>query len=327
MPSLKPGKLACAVLLAPAAISWADTVVPGATTPWGHPFGTSESFVRGLAYDGHFYYVADAADHYIDKRPRDNTGRIYIYDRHGTLIKRVPEKPPVRGVFFPHGVATDGVHLWTTDYFGGRIYEYHIATGKLLRTFPSPIVQPIRLDYQASSKTLWLTGYGDPKVYQVNLNGRVRSSFAAGGLPGPNLNPALDGRGDLWVSGIGLDGSNQLKRFSSEGAPLQSYADPGWTSMATNINDRSGGYVQDLPTVFNAAKNRWEARLQHFTVNTVGGRVHHGLTGLDVSCKNLTTAQTATAHFGEPSLWNCDDGGLIVRTGDQVRVEVTGMAR
>ena len=233
----------------------------------------------------------------------------------------------MRGVFFPHGVATDGVNLWTTDYFGGRIYEYNIATGKLLRTLASPIVQPIRLDYQASSRTLWLTGYGDPKVYQLNLNGTLRSSFATSGLPGPNLNPALDGRGDLWVSGIGLDGSNQIKRFSSEGAPLQSYTDPGWTSMATNINDRSSGYVQDLPAVFNAGKRRWEVRFQHFTVNTVGGRVNHGLTGLNVGCENVTTAQTAAAHFGEPWLWNCDDGGLIVQPGDQVRVEVTGTAR
>jgi hypothetical protein len=33
------------------------------------------------------------------------------------------------------------------------------------------------------------------------------------------------------------------------------------------------------------------------------------------------------AYDGEPSLWNCDDGGLIVHSGDQVRVAVTGMAR
>ncbi len=55
------GKIACAVLLAPTAIPWADTVVPGAATPWGHPFGTGYSLIRGLAYDGRFYYAMTAA--------------------------------------------------------------------------------------------------------------------------------------------------------------------------------------------------------------------------------------------------------------------------
>ncbi|MGM9489337.1 hypothetical protein [Ideonella sp. YS5] len=309
--------------------SWAaqaDTVTPGEVTSWGHPFCEDSSFVRGLAYDGNRYYVADAADHCIDGRPRDDTGRIYIYDRDGNLVKRIPEKPPVRGTFFPHGVATDGIRLWTGDYFGNTLYEYDIATGKLLRSFKSPVAFPIRLDYQASTRTLWLTGYGRPTVFQVRLDGSVRKRISISGY-GPNASPAVDGRGDLWVAGIGLDNSARLARYASDSTELQAYASPTpWTALATNINNRAAGYLIDLPLVYNDATGHWDARFQHFSVTTVGGQTDR-LNGFAVQCDNLRTGQSTAAHFGGPEHWNCEDGGLAVQPGDQVRVQITGTVR
>ena len=315
-------------MLSTAAISlgtpaWADTVTPGEVTSWGHPFCEDYSFVRGLAYDGQRYYVADTADHCIDGRPRDNTGRIYIYDRQGTLIKRIPEEPPVRESFFPQGVATDGTRLWTSDYWGQQIYEYDIATGQLLRQFGSPVASPVSLDFQASTQTLWLTGYGDPQVYQVRLDGSVRSKFPTSGL-GPLINPAVDGRGDLWLAGV-RGNTPKFRRVSSTGTVLQNYTEPGWTSIATNIHDRAAGYVKDLKQIYNPATDRWEVHFQPFTVKTLGGRSDR-LGDQAVQCDNLRTGQSTAAHFGGPEHWNCEDGGLAVRRGDPVRVTISGTA-
>lgn len=313
-----------AVLACSAAPAWADRVTAGAVTAWGHPFCEDNSFVRGLAYDGHRYFVADAADHCIDGRQRDETGRIYIYDEQGRLIKRIPETPPVKGTFFPHGVATDGVRLWTSDYLGSTLYEYEIASGQLLRSFPSPVRSPIRLDYQASTQTLWLTAYGIPRVYQVNLDGSVRRRITVEGY-GPNLSPALDGRGDVWVAGIQLDQpSPPLRRYASDASLLQAYdSPPVRTSLATDINDRSAGYLVDLKQVYVPASKRWEVRFQHFTVKTVGGQTSR-LSGLAVQCGNLSTGQSVAAHFGGPTHWNCEDGGLAVQPGDPVQVQISG---
>ena len=74
----------------------ADKIISGKTTSWGHPT-TETSYIRGLAYDGHYYYVADCNDSLINNRPNDNTGRIYIYDNDGKLYKKIPEIPPVTG--------------------------------------------------------------------------------------------------------------------------------------------------------------------------------------------------------------------------------------
>ncbi|MEK8034781.1 hypothetical protein AACH06_28520 [Ideonella sp. DXS29W] len=314
------------VVLACSVPAWADRVKPVETTDWGHPFGDHNTTIRGLAFDGQRYYVADALDHFIDKRPRDNTGRIYIYDLEGHLIKRIPEVPPVKHTFFPHGVATDGKHLWTTDYFGNHIYEYDIDSGALLRTMASPVSSPVRIDYQKSTRTLWMAGYGNPAVTQVDLDGQVVSSITTSGF-GPNLLPAVDGRGDLWVSGpIGLDNPAPFKRYADGGAVLQTYEPVAWSSLATDIHNRSGGFVVDLKPVFNASLNRWESRFRRYDVDTVGGRTP-GLSGASVRCENQRTAQAVTAHAGAPAQWNCEDGGLAVQAGDPIRIELTGTVR
>jgi len=53
--------------------------------------------LRGLAYDGHYYYIADCNDHEIDGRPDDLTGRIYVYDDKGGFVKRFPKSHPSAG--------------------------------------------------------------------------------------------------------------------------------------------------------------------------------------------------------------------------------------
>jgi hypothetical protein len=317
-----PSLLVCVMLFALAGPARADRLLPGETTTWGHPVDGGYSFVRGLAYDGRFYYVADCNDYFIDKRPNDFTGRIYIYDRRGQLIKRIPETPPVRGTGFGHGVATDGVRLWTTGHGDPHIYEYNVSSGQLLRRIDSPVELPIRLDFQAASQTLWLTAYNDPRVYQINLRGQVISTVTASGF-GDGV-PALDGRGDLWLARAAGAGEGTIVRYAGDSTALQQpYAAQAYWSMATDINDRTAGFVVDTAAAYNEERQRWEVRLQHYAVQTLGGRTR-GVTSLAVDCRNVTTNQQATAHFGAPSLWNCEDGGLTVRSGDQVEIFVNG---
>ncbi|HEX5687580.1 MAG TPA: hypothetical protein VFY73_26500 [Ideonella sp.] len=325
MHSIPWSRVAGAALLTCSWAAQADTVTPGEVTSWGHQVSAEGSSVRGLAYDGQHYYVADCNDYVIDGRPRDNTGRIYIYDQQGKLVKRIPEEPPVRGTFFPTGVATDGVRLWTSGYFRQEIYEYDVASGALNRKFASPVRNVVRLDFQASTQTLWLTGYGDPTVYQVKLDGRVRSRIPISGY-GPNVAPAVDGRGDLWVAGNAIDGSNRLVRYDSRGAELQHYPGPTpFTGLATNINSRGAGYVIDLQQAYDPGTGRWLVHLQQFSVQTVGGRTSD-LGAVTVQCDNQRSGQSVAAHFGSATHWNCLDGGLAVQSGDPVRVQITGTA-
>jgi hypothetical protein len=307
----------------------ADSIKFGPITTWGHRTAPgTEDTLRGLAFDGHYYYVDDCNDYLIDGRPRDNTGRIYIYDRNGRLYKRIPETPPAagRGSFFPHGVATDGVKLWTTGYFDKHIYEYDIATGALLRTLESPVTQPIALDYQANTKTLWLTAYGDPRVYKVNLSGTIISSFTTS-MPGPWITPSLDGRGGLWLSSSSVSGGPKaLKRYTTGGTFIKDYSafEPGYTSMAA---DGTGldTVVKDLAPKLNSVTGRWEARFQQFWLKALRGGTKSA-SSISVTCKNRTTNQTVLARIGtDTSSWNCEDGGLLVAPGDPVHIEIDGI--
>jgi hypothetical protein len=235
------------------------------TTSWGFPYAAC---IRGLAYDGHYYYIASCSDASIDGRPEDLTGRIYVYDDNG-FVKRFPENPPIRNSYFTHGVATDGIKLWTTDYWSGHIYEYEIASGNLLRTFNSPVANPVRLDFDSSTQTLWLTGYGNPKIYQVDLNGHIVSSFATTGYTANNKAVALDGKGGLWVSGISAEGGGSLlRRYTFSGQLVEEF--PGFTTgfwaMATNINNRTAGFIQDAAPALNSVTGRMEQKIEHFVV-------------------------------------------------------------
>ena len=224
-------------------------------------------------------------------------------------------------------MATDGVKLWATDYWGSHIYEYNIATGEQKRKFKSPVKNPVRLDYQASTKTLWLTAYGDPKIYKIGLNGKILSSFTTSGF-GVHINPALDGRGGLWLSTPeAIPSGPVLKRSTLDGTILKTYTgfEPGYWGVATNIFNR-GSAIKDLKPVFNPVTNHWESKFQHFRLQTVGGW-NTGLSSQTVTCENLTTLQSTTAHAGRAEAWNCEDGGLTVNPGDQIRIEVTGAGK
>lgn len=320
--------LALLALLAllPAVTAQADTLNPQPPTTWGHPYDADYSFVRGLAFDGQRIFVADCNDFAIDGRPRDDTGRVYIYAMDGTLIKRIPERPPVRGSYFPHGVATDGIRLWASGYFNSTIYEYDIDSGALLRQFPSPVASPIRMDYQASTGLLWVTGYGNPRVVAADLNGREVGGFMTSGY-GPNLNAAVDGRGGFWVSdSIAFSTRRGNRRYGTDGTLLQTYDTPGWVSIATDIHHRAAGYLRDLKPVQDPATGRWLVRFQRVTVNTVGGTAT-GLGETSVTCTNETSGQTVTARTASALGFNCEDAGLLRQPGDRVRVELTGTVR
>lgn len=227
------------------------------TTAWGFP---EEFCLRGLAYDGHYYYIAGCGGAGFF------TGRIYIYDENG-FVKQLPEDPPVDGVGFAHGVATDGVRLWTTDYFGGHIYEYEIASGHLSRSIDSPVSTPVRLEFDSSTQTLWVNGAEDPNVYQVDLNGRIVSSFSAGGYARSKSTP-LDGMGGLWVDNAEGGSPSLLRRYTFAGELVEEI--PAFTTghwaMATNIHDRSAGFIVDAEAAYNPATGRNEHKIQHYAV-------------------------------------------------------------
>ena len=229
----------------------ADQLVPRLerTTTWS---AEDSGYIRGLAYDGKYYYVAVTGP----------AGHIDIYDENG-FVKRLNEA----SIYYPSGVATDGTKLWTADYLGGYIYEYLIETGELLRTFTSPISQPVRLDFDATTQTLWMTGYANLNVYQVDLNGVIVSSFPTSGL-GVNINVALDGKGGLLVATSEANGENinLLRRYSLTGALLEDCPNfyTAYWAMATNINDRGYGFIQDTEPIFNSITGKYEVHFKHY---------------------------------------------------------------
>jgi hypothetical protein len=320
---MKPDRLLLALaifcgLTAPAAR--ADRLMPSEPTPWGHPTDQG-STVRGIAYDGRYTFVSDCDDYTVDHRSNDQTGRVYIYDRDGTLVKRIPEKPPVRGTFFGTGVATDGARLWTSGYFDPHIYEYDISTGKLLRRIDAPPGMVVRLDYDAEHRALIVTHYGNGRIDALTPTGKLRGTLKTR-LDVVSLNAAPDGRGDLWVA----DWHGQVMRLDRHGDILQSYAATSYTGLATNIHDRSDGFMVDLQPTFDQASQQWQVHFQHFGARSVGG----SSTGLDdpaVTCLNTTTGQSVQAHFAVGPYWNCEDAGLVVKPGDAVDIHTTGAAR
>jgi len=240
-------------------------------TPWSHSQDVADPHVnnnpiRGLAYDGHYYYIADIAEPGYNR-----AGTIYIYDENG-FVRKIPDTPPVQGVHFPHGVATDGVSVWTTDYWGRKVYQYDIETGQLVDQFSAPISSPVRLDYDQSTNTLWMTGYNNPNVYQVDMNGSVVSSFATTGL-GVNIIIALDGAGGIWVASDEANAESGthppihlLKKYSLTGSLLEEYNFfTGWWAMATNINDRSDGFYQDTKPVIAPGSSTLLSRIEHYS--------------------------------------------------------------
>lgn len=321
---------AAAALLALALpLATADTIVEGSVTSWGHPQPES-NYVRGVMFDGRYWYVDDADDSSIDGRRTDQTGRIYIYDDTGQLIKRILENPPVRHTFFPTGIATDGAHLWTTDYWGGRIYEYDISTGALVRTMKGPQPNPaehglLSVDYKPGDRTLWVTAYNDPKIYQISADtGALLSTIVTIGFGGNNKRAVLDGRGDLWVGGAAIEGNDKLWRYDKQGNLLQKLVGTGQFAIGVNINNRASGYVRDLART--CARGTCVVPFQRMRVLTTGGETRN-LSELQVTCRNLTTGASAPAHFGSLAQWNCEDAGFVASPGDLIHIDVEGVSR
>ena len=252
--ALRLAMLVLAVIASVSAASAQGPILVGSTS-WSHEEPQSN---RGLAYDGTYYYIGQ-----IVKNPR-----IDIYSDTG-FIKSIPVPAGVDWLF-PHGVAVDGHQqkIWATDYFGRTIFEFDFATGSLIRKIPSPIpANPLRLAYDPVSQTLWMTGYGNPRVYNVSLQGTILSSFTTSGY-GVGKAIAVDGSGSLLV-GDGENGGDGgvtlLRRYSPTGAVLEEFPDFGsqW-DIATNVNDRDAGFFRTGPAFFNPATGRDEYRIEHY---------------------------------------------------------------
>lgn len=238
-------------------------------TAWSHgdywPTGGPDSLIRGLAYDGTYYYVAD-----IREPGYNYAGAVYVYDANG-FVKKIPKAPPVQGTHFPHGVAVDGVSMWVTDYVGRTIYQYNVASGNLIRKFRSPpaVGNPVRLDFDSKTRTLWVTGYANPRVYQVGLDGKVVSSFFAGAVVSKSKLVALAGNNSVWIADTEADPTSLhlLHRYSFTGQLLEAHTFvTGWSVMATNINDRSNGFYQDTTPVFDPGTNTYRGRIEHYVI-------------------------------------------------------------
>jgi hypothetical protein len=300
-----------AVALSP---TFADTIVEGRITSWGHSCQTNDpasDCVRGVAFDGRHWYVADFRH------------GVFIYDDKGNQIKHFP-------VNFAHGVATDGARLWSSDYFFGHIFEYDISTGALLKTLNPPQPDPrkagtLSLDYNPGDRSLWVTAYNDPIIYQMSAeSGAVMSTVVTQGFGGPNKRAMLDGRGDLWVGGATLEHNDELWRYDKQSHLLQQLTGTGYISIGMNINNRERGYVRDLaPTCRHGDCSQ---HFQFMRALTTGGSTRN-LTALTVTCRNVTTGMSSPAHFGGDALWNCEDAGFIANPGDVIHIDVDGSSQ
>ena len=65
---------------------------------------------------------------------------------------------------------------------------------------------------------------------------------------------------------------------------------------------------------------------QRMRALTTGGATRN-VTQLQVTCRNVTTGESAPAHFGGNALWNCEDAGFVANPGDVIHIDVDGVSR
>ena len=176
---------------------------------------------RGLAFDGIYYYVGDI-----------KAKLVKMYDATGNLIKTFGS-----GLvkYFGHGVATDGIYIWTSDYSANRkVYQYRISDAAEVASWVIPMDgSPMRIAYDKVSGNLFITIYGVSKVYQVTTGGTLVSSFNVA-TSEASIPIACNEDGNILIT----DG-HILKRYSSKGVLLNSYSHiaPTWGSFSTNLKN------------------------------------------------------------------------------------------
>ena len=199
-------------------------------TSWAIP---DKGNVRGLAFDGKYYYVGIYSEGLIKK-----------YDLNGKLVDTIGKNDtphPSLG----HGVATDGKYIWTSDYSENRkVYQYDISKNKKINSWTVPMEgSPVRMTYDGTN--LWITVYDVSKVYKVSTEGKLLGSFPIARAD-ISTGIAADGKGNIFVSsGV----TRQLKLCSPTatipGTVLKLYNSfPSSTIMATDSSNRSSGLYQ-----------------------------------------------------------------------------------
>ena len=199
-------------------------------TSWAIP---DKGNVRGLAFDGKYYYVGIYSEGLIKK-----------YDLNGKLVDTIG-KNDTSHPYLGHGVATDGKNIWTSDYSEGRkVYQYDISKNKEINSWTVPMEgNPVRVAYDGIN--LWITVYDVQKVYKVSTEGKLLGSFPIARAD-ISTGIAADGKGNIFVSsGV----TRQLKLCSPTatipGTVLKLYNSfPSSTIMATDSSNRSSGLYQ-----------------------------------------------------------------------------------
>jgi len=136
-----------------------------------------------------------------------------------------------------------------------------------VRTISSPVAIPVRLDYDPATGTLWMTGYGDSRVYNVSLQGRILSSFDAQGYA-QNKAIALGGSNDILVASGQPEASPlPLRRYALSGALLEEFPRFGnqW-DIASNVNDRGAGFLRPNPAEGDRSASY---RIEHYSFGQV----------------------------------------------------------
>jgi len=111
----------------------------------------------------------------------------------------------------PTGLAWDGEHLWVSD--GDLILEMY-PNGSIIKSFVPDIPWPYDLAWDGTH--LWVAGYTDHKIYKLDTNGTILSSFPA---PCKPAGLAWDGE-NLWICAIYKTG---LYKVDTMGTVLASF--------------------------------------------------------------------------------------------------------
>ncbi|MDZ7331110.1 MAG: hypothetical protein ONB31_03980 [candidate division KSB1 bacterium] len=158
-----------------AVIGHADKVFK---TPAQHP--------TGLAFDGKFFWLADA-----------RTCLIYQIDPADGRVLRQMKAPG----FDPRGLAWDGQRLWCVDAGEGWIYGINVTTGIAEKLLESNSPDPIGLTFDG--EFLWLVDNKEKKLLKINrIDGMMHEN-----IPAPSANSkglAWDGK-YIWVADNGDD--------------------------------------------------------------------------------------------------------------------------
>jgi DNA-binding beta-propeller fold protein YncE len=123
----------------------------------------------GVAFDGHYVWVANGA----------GANFVYQFDPNtGTVI----------GSFATPGAATrgicfDGYRMWLIDTTAATIYQINQNNGTVIRSFAAPHNAPTGITFDGGM--LWVTDVTQGRVYQVDPEtGTSTYSFAAPGAVG-----------------------------------------------------------------------------------------------------------------------------------------------